>query len=46
MIRSWIAGAHCVAYFPSSKRKGRPFFIVIVGGYHEIYAGCQRSRIV
>ena len=28
-----------VAYFPSSEGEGRAFFVVIVGGSHEIYAG-------
>ncbi|KAL0294372.1 UNVERIFIED_CONTAM: hypothetical protein Scaly_3122900 [Sesamum calycinum] len=28
-----------VAYFLVAKEKGRAFFVVIVGGSHEIYAG-------
>lgn len=37
-----------VAYFPSSegKEKGRAFFVLIVGGSHEIYAGRRNQTKV
>ncbi|OIT22676.1 hypothetical protein A4A49_55758 [Nicotiana attenuata] len=35
-----------VAYFPSSEGKGRAFFVVIVGGSHEIYTGRRNQTKV